>query len=629
MNGGRKFAENSLAVVAWLMILAFIIFNNLAIWPMYDEWVYTVHSAWEILPQVWHEYFVWNGRIVNTIGARVYSLLPLGVVEAIICAGWLLYLSLIGYLAWGHQFREAIVKWYAPLLLWVVALFFILDLWFTSTWHTGTTSYLWTANIVMAFFAVFRHHLADSQETLRTWSPSRRQLLWLAPLALLAGWSNYNIGPTVFAVFAGFIFWKRKEIKPMWPMLLLLGLMGLGALLMNLAPGNMVRASQEGGEKLSFIPSVVRNAFQLQFLTADYAPAFVLMIIGGVLRWKRHKWQRQDTRVMVLAFSCAALATLAYLPSPLIPTRYSFHFIGTMYAIAAVRLFTPYLQEGRGRWVWRSLLLVVCILPALRSLLHWQDFRESYRSMEQSFAFVKSHQNSGCELIIPRQYIYPSLPWGELTNYKGARQIGALLMPLPLQCSGFGVGPDAETHFNVAAARAWGVRSARSPFYQASYLAQSNGMTFSAKEFFKKEKRSLRAEISGHLPDGEIFYLHYATPHNARGVALLKALWARKHAQGIPSASAQQLQDMGYETHTVCIRQNDGEYPVVLRLTLSASWVKEPAWICLSTSGNPSQLLFVPLQVTQNASNRDYDPETGKPLNGAAPVPSTAGNTLR
>lgn len=45
MNGGRKFAENSLAVVAWLMILAFIIFNNLAIWPMYDEWVCTVHSV--------------------------------------------------------------------------------------------------------------------------------------------------------------------------------------------------------------------------------------------------------------------------------------------------------------------------------------------------------------------------------------------------------------------------------------------------------------------------------------------------------------------------------------------------------------------------------------------------------
>lgn len=603
-----------MAVLAWLFVLALIVYSNVAIWPMYDEWVYTVKSAKDILPEVWHEYFVWNGRIINTVFARVYSLLPIGVVDGLICLGWLIYLYLIGYLALGRQWRQALLHWYTALLVWSVALFFILDLWFTSLWHTGTTSYLWTANIAMGFFAVFRDKLCDAHKNDRPWSLPPLKMLLMAPLALLAGWSNYNIGPTVFVVFACFLLWKRREIRPVWPMLALLALVGIGALAMNVAPGNMVRADLEGRRDLGLISCLRLNALQLQHLTFIYLPAFVMMALGMAAKWYKREWRTEDTLVVGFACACALLATLAYLPSPLQPTPYSFHFIGTMYAVAAVRIFFPYVHRAKSRWIWLPLLLTVSIFPAYQAWSHWPRFLESYQRMEDSFAVVETLKNTNSDVIIPRQHTYQKFPWRDLTDYWGLRRIGPFLSSLPSSCSGYGISPDADTHFNRAAAKAWGVRSVRAPYYQASYTANTDGVSFTAKEFLRMGKKQLVGKISGSLPDSETLYIHYALPRRMRGLELIRTCWLHNNSKGLKNAFWQQLMEMGYEIHTLsCQRGQDGQ--VHWRMPIAESWVVASPWISVSANPDAHQCTYVPVTVEQNDSARDYDPETGEILN--------------
>lgn len=604
--------------VAWLFVLSVLVYINVAVWPMFDEWVYSVRSVGEILPQVWDEYFTWNGRIVNTVLARVYSLLPVWMVDALIVLGWVIYLLLIAYLALGRQFREGMRHWYTILLVWGVALFFILDLWFTSTWHTGTTSYLWTANLAMGFMAVFRERLGEDEALRGVWSVSGWRLLWVAPLAVLAGWSNYNIGPAVLVLFGVFVVWKRREIKPLWPVVLLLILIGLGAVLMNVAPGNMLRSVSMNRGEIDWWFCVRRNVMQLQFLTCHYLPMAVLAGVGAVCRVWGGRWSQEDTRVVVMAVGGAVLATVAYVPSPVMPTGYSFHFVGTMYAVAVVRVLYPWVHEARGRWVWRGVLLVACVLPVCVAFSRYRDYGYSYGKLKECYALIEAQKGTGSDVILPRQRVYEAFPWRDLTAYWGIRQVGAYLGQLHAWCSGLGLGTDPNSHFNRAAARAWGLRSVRMPYYQASYAAVCGGMQLDAKEFEVGGEWMLRGVIRGAMRPGDRLWLHVAVPRRLRGGELLRA-YARRHEAGERRQSTYgQLVDMGYEIRSVelvcCAAEG-----VELRLPMERSWVVASPWVAIACSpeacsDDARQQVYVPLQVIQNESSMDFDPETGRSL---------------
>ena len=73
--------------------------------------------------------------------------------------------------------------------------------------------------------------------------------VWILPLGLIAGWSNENMGPTVWILSLVVMLLRRREQKkiPVWMYLGNISCLA-GSILMIVAPGNFVRSGGDSGE---------------------------------------------------------------------------------------------------------------------------------------------------------------------------------------------------------------------------------------------------------------------------------------------------------------------------------------------------------------------------------------------
>ena len=107
-------------------------------------------------------------------------------------------------------------------------------------WEAGAANYLYMTGFILAFLLCYLKY-----EEKNLWGIT----VWILPLGLIAGWSNENMGSTVWILSLVVMLLRRREQKkiPVWMYLGNISCLA-GSILMIVAPGNFVRSGEDGGE---------------------------------------------------------------------------------------------------------------------------------------------------------------------------------------------------------------------------------------------------------------------------------------------------------------------------------------------------------------------------------------------
>ena len=304
--------------VAVLLIIQFIA-HRITPFMRDDLWYATnlvtgekVKSLGDIIEsQIWH-YFNWGGRSINH--ALLQAVLATGEVAADV-------LNILATLILGFViFKTARAK--NPLMFLLceaLIVAFNASLFFSMLWESGSVNYLYSTSWILLYVLVILKEIDFEGE--KTSKARIAEYFWIIPLALIAGWSTENMGPTCFVLTVGVIIFlaiKKKKI----PFYLYEGafLTLVGSALLILAPGNFVR--NQFVEKAPFM-SIIRgriDSFLLSgcgFLLPSFLFAIILLVIQ-IFIIKEIK--PRD----IALFAFAVIAQGAMILSPAYPQRASF-----------------------------------------------------------------------------------------------------------------------------------------------------------------------------------------------------------------------------------------------------------------------------------------------------------------
>lgn len=271
--------------------------------------------------QVWH-YFNWGGRTVAH--ALLQATLLTGETYAnvinILCTALLVYLMLVlskHKNMWNYLLILSFLILCNP--NWAQTLF----------WEAGFANYVYTTIIALSFLLVYINKAEN---------PERKSLIgidfWIAPLGLLAGWTNENIGPALFVCTLGIIIYiKRKKYKtPAWMWLGNL-FSFLGSLLIIMAPGNQVRVDTAYSEvEYGTLIKVLLRFYHMGVALYHYLfPILLVLFLVLFMYIVMLKMKLKLTDVVLL--SMAVLSVAAMFLSPHYPDRAAF---GTIVCIIIV-----------------------------------------------------------------------------------------------------------------------------------------------------------------------------------------------------------------------------------------------------------------------------------------------------
>ena len=212
-------------------------------------------------------------------------------------------------------------------------------------WQSGSANYLYITVFIVLFIYPYIREL--TKETLK---PLKGITLWIVPLGILAGWSNENMGPTVWllSVFAIIYSWKKKKPVKTW-MFLGSAFSLAGSALCILAPGNFVRKNEAVVGETLFIKFFNRIYSEGTAFASYLFPAFLTVlslaiILYGILKVK------PDIKTMTV-ISMAVVSFGAMILSPHYPARASF---GTMVflIIAAVSMIMGIINAAKNMKWW-------------------------------------------------------------------------------------------------------------------------------------------------------------------------------------------------------------------------------------------------------------------------------------
>lgn len=336
-------------VAAGLTLLSLLILymaNSKMPFKMDDEWYATnlvtgeplsgIRDIWE--SQVWH-FFHWGGR------SMAHGLLQLVLLAGSAAADWInvcvtvLLVVLICVLAGTRDLFHG---------LFAFGLLIILNANWSQTllWQSGAANYLYMTSWILLFLLCYFRVLEN---------PQKKELpgtgLWIAPLGLLAGWSNENMGPAVWVgtLLVIFLVWKKEKRFRPWMFVGNLFCFA-GCALLILAPGNFVRNTEAVTQTLG--KGVLWRAFLRGFGVANgmfyylldvFLLTVVLLFVYCFVLGK--KLRRTDELCLLMA----VLSWGAMVLSPHYPDRAAF---GTM---------------------------VLCIIPVVHMFAQIQKERETLR----------------------------------------------------------------------------------------------------------------------------------------------------------------------------------------------------------------------------------------------------------
>lgn len=260
--------------ILFFIITVFIVFlgNDSVAFMMDDNWYSTRLYDEEVLKgfgdvisaQIWH-FFNWGGRsiahgilqltlLTGDLGANILNVLFNVLLSAVICKAakvkGIVYYAMVCGMLYGLN-----ANWMQ-----------------TMCWQSGAANYLYMTTFILFFLWLYVRELEDAEKDLPgVW-------LWILPLGLMAGWSNENMGPTVWVLSAGIIVYLWiKERKWKWWMLTGNITCLVGSALVVLAPGNFVRAEETVTEKGLLWQVFLRCYSECDALLEYLAPALIVL----------------------------------------------------------------------------------------------------------------------------------------------------------------------------------------------------------------------------------------------------------------------------------------------------------------------------------------------------------------
>ena len=264
--------------------------------------------------QIWH-YFNWGGRSINH--ALLQAVLASGEVAADIFN--ILATIILGFAIYKTSRAKNPLMF---LLCEALIVAFNASLFFSMLWESGSVNYLYSTSWILLYVAVIIKELdLDIIKEGDSKGKTIAKCIWIIPLALIAGWSTENMGPTCFVLTVGVIIFlavKKRKI----PIFLFEGaLMTLiGSAVLILAPGNFVR--NQFVEKASLINIIMAriDSFLMSgcgFLLPSFLFAIILLVIQIYII---KEIKPRD----IALFAFAVIAQGAMILSPAYPQRASF-----------------------------------------------------------------------------------------------------------------------------------------------------------------------------------------------------------------------------------------------------------------------------------------------------------------
>ena len=270
--------------------------------------------------QIWH-YNNWGGR------SMAHAILQLILMQGSMVADILnvIVTVLLGVVMCKNAGRRGLF-----FLVAAVAMLFGLNAdWFQSMyWQSGSANYLYMTVFILLFLQCYFRELDKEGSKLPGIS------LWIAPLGILAGWSNENMGPTAWILATTAIVLIKKngrKIKPwMW-----IGSLSclLGSALVILAPGNFVRGKEAALEGYGTLWKIFLRCYVECKASFDYLFVALIVTVFVLILGKSVGCELGKKNALYLLG--ALLSWGAMILSPHYPARATF---GTMIFLAVVIL---------------------------------------------------------------------------------------------------------------------------------------------------------------------------------------------------------------------------------------------------------------------------------------------------
>jgi hypothetical protein len=312
-------------------LVAFLITQKAVPFMMDDLWYSTrlydetpISNLSDILDaQIWH-YLNWGGRSVTHTILQGTLLLGPTVADYLNTVVFCLLCLLILRLA--NQKGAAFYLCGMSLLIgcnanWMMSMF----------WQAGAANYLYMTVLLLYFLGLYLrwepHQISRTKSIVAT--------VGMVPIGLLAGWSNENMGPSLWvtSLVIMFIHMKKKNQIPGW---MVSGNITcfIGSAFLILAPGNFVR--------LSYVPEAQKGILWRMLLqvyaaaTAAFSFLFpVLLLLLCLIVYAKGRLGIRLGKTNVLLLLCAFLSWGSMALSPHYPDRATF---GTMVLVICVIL---------------------------------------------------------------------------------------------------------------------------------------------------------------------------------------------------------------------------------------------------------------------------------------------------
>ena len=345
--------ENALRILSGILLIISILviyLTHRAIPFMMDDLWYStllsedtpIASFSDIVrSQIWH-YFNWGGRSMTHAILQMVLLAGEQTADILNVAVTLLLAGAICLVSENRTlpaFFAAFGMMFGLNANWKMSMF----------WQAGAANYLYITVFILLFAYCYLRELPDegtllfrskkavakgtskAASAVEAFPPGCTEALkplpfirfWIIPLGILTGWSNENMGPSLWLLSLAVILltWREKHTLKLWMLLGNLSCL-VGSAFCILAPGNFVRSAQSGEAQIGllwrlFLRCYAQSKSALEFLFPTLLVLFFLCILHGPKRGRRNE----------LLLLTALLSWGAFLLSPHYPDRASF---GTM-----------------------------------------------------------------------------------------------------------------------------------------------------------------------------------------------------------------------------------------------------------------------------------------------------------
>ena len=325
MKTKNPIIENTAAFLLLAVTIFIIAFTHKTVPYMLDDLWYStnlktgeplksISDIWE--SQVWH-YLNWGGRSM-THGILQFTFLCGEVINNVLNVVFTLLLSTVIIITATDiaDVKLSITGWAFDLSIVMGMLHGLNANWMMSMyWQSGSANYLYISVFVLFFAYCYLREFSDGDV-----KPFSGITVWIVPLSVLAGWSNENMGPTVWLLsLFTIVYRKKKDLSVKLWMILGCVFSFLGSLACIIAPGNFKRSAEVDAGKGFLWKAFLRVYSESRGIFDFLYPAAILALILLIMYYPLLKKKFDIKTVLLLVM--AALSWGAMVLSPHYPDR--------------------------------------------------------------------------------------------------------------------------------------------------------------------------------------------------------------------------------------------------------------------------------------------------------------------